>query len=69
VTRWARFWFGSLSLLLVVELWTVLNGAPGDTLSEQVMPLLENPTVHAVTLLVWLGFAGWLSAHWWGRRR
>lgn len=69
MTRWRLFWFGALSALLVVELWTVVDPRPGDTLSEQVVPLLEVRLVWTLTLLAWLAFAAWLAWHWWFERR
>lgn len=66
---WKRFWFGALSVLLAVEIWAVLNGSGGDTLTEQIVPLLSDPLVWLVTLVAWIGLSGWLVWHFWFDRR
>lgn len=69
MTRWQATWFSALTLLLALELWTVASPAAGDTLSEQVIPLLESPAAWGATLLAWLAFASWLTWHWWFQYR
>lgn len=68
--RWSWFWMGALVALLVAETWAVASRASGDTLSEQVIPmLLSDPRVWLVTLVLWLLFAIWLTWHWWFQYR
>ena len=66
--RWRHFWAGAFALLLAVELYTVADPRQGDTLSEQLWPLVADPTVGSITLGVFLAFSTWFVFHIWGRR-
>ena len=67
---WGRFWFGALSLILAAEFWTVAHPATGDTLSENIIPMVfSHPLVWTGTLSAWLVFVVWFTWHIWHQYR
>lgn len=66
--RWRTFWLGAFALLLAVELYAVASPAKGDTLSEQLWPIVADPTVGSYTLAAFVAFVLWFIPHIWGRR-
>lgn len=63
VANW--IWVVLLVLGLVYELYTLVNGAPGDTLSEHLRSWFHVHTRpgRAVFLVLWLSFAAWFAVH------
>ena len=72
-TRWTLIWVLLLVVVLVLEFIAIFNGAPGDTISENIWALLS------LSWLLWLVVGVvllWLTVHfllpkvrdWWERR-
>lgn len=58
-------WFALLLYGLVLELWALVNGRPGDTLSERVRAWFR---VHkqpgwAIFAVAWVAFSIWFFVH------
>lgn len=60
-----RLWITLLAIGLLVELWALFNGKPGDTLSERTRAWFQ---VHkrpgwALFAVAWIAFSAWFFWH------
>lgn len=61
-----RFWLAWGIVGAAAEVYALVRRSSGDTLSENVRPVLTTPRVRRWSLAGWLVFSAWFAVHIWG---